>query len=259
MRKVLEITFAGEDFNTVVAASGQEAMQAVSRQAPGIILLDHTLGDGNGYDLCQQIKGVAPGSKVIILSSKQHPYDRARGSAAGADDFMDKPFDTQKLLDKVNAVLSQASAVPSAAGPPPKPAHAVAPAPTATVGGGRARSPTLSYGTPSPGASGTPQPPQPARHGGTLTGTPAMAKPAARPQPAAKASPTAPSFAASPAAATSGNGQLAGKLEGLGLSPEQVQSVLALSREVVEQVVWEVVPVLAETIIKEEIRRLTSE
>jgi hypothetical protein len=90
-----------------------------------------------------------------------------------------------------------------------------------------------------------------------------MAKPIARQQPAAKASPTAPSLAASPAAAaavaTTGNGQLAGKLEGLGLSPEQVQSVLALSREVVEQVVWEVVPVLAETIIKEEIRRLTSE
>jgi hypothetical protein len=55
-----------------------------------------------------------------------------------------------------------------------------------------------------------------------------------------------------------GNG-LAGKLEGLGLTPEQVQAVLALSREVVEQAVWEVVPILAETLIKEEIRRLTTD
>ncbi|MBM4361624.1 MAG: response regulator, partial [Deltaproteobacteria bacterium] len=53
--------------------------------------------------------------------------------------------------------------------------------------------------------------------------------------------------------------ELGGKLEALGLTPAQVDAVLALSREVVERVVWEVVPVLAETLIKEEIRRLTAE
>jgi hypothetical protein len=49
------------------------------------------------------------------------------------------------------------------------------------------------------------------------------------------------------------------KLGQLGLTREQVESVLALSREVVEQVVWEVVPVLAEQLIKEEIKRLTAD
>jgi hypothetical protein len=48
-------------------------------------------------------------------------------------------------------------------------------------------------------------------------------------------------------------------LESLGLSSEQLDAVLALSREIVEQVVWEVVPTLAETMIKEEIQRLTSD
>ena len=61
------------------------------------------------------------------------------------------------------------------------------------------------------------------------------------------------------AAATAAMGTLAQKLGGLGLSQAQVEGVLALSREVVEQVVWEVVPDLAETIIREEIRRLTAE
>jgi hypothetical protein len=55
------------------------------------------------------------------------------------------------------------------------------------------------------------------------------------------------------------NGQLAGKLGELGLTQQQVEAVIALSREVVERVVWEVVPQLAETIIKEEIARLTKE
>jgi hypothetical protein len=79
--------------------------------------------------------------------------------------------------------------------------------------------------------------------------------------PAPVAAPVAPSPAPAPAAAaaTSGNGQFAEKLAGLGLTKDQVDGVLALSREVVEQIVWEVVPQLAETIIKEEIKRLTSE
>jgi hypothetical protein len=49
------------------------------------------------------------------------------------------------------------------------------------------------------------------------------------------------------------------KLSDLGLSPQQADAVMALSREVVERVVWEVVPQLAEAIIKEEIARLTRE
>jgi hypothetical protein len=52
---------------------------------------------------------------------------------------------------------------------------------------------------------------------------------------------------------------LAGKLDGLGLTPQQVEAVLSLSRDVVERVVWEVVPILAETMIKEEITRLTKD
>jgi len=70
-----------------------------------------------------------------------------------------------------------------------------------------------------------------------------------------------PAPAAQPAAAAvaAASGDLADKLQGLGLTQDQVQGVLALSREVIEQVVWEVVPVLAETMIQEEIRRLTTE
>jgi len=66
----------------------------------------------------------------------------------------------------------------------------------------------------------------------------------------------APAVAAATAAVDS---SLQTKLAGLGLTPEQLAGVMVLSREVVEQVVWEVVPVLAETMIREEIQRLTSE
>jgi hypothetical protein len=77
------------------------------------------------------------------------------------------------------------------------------------------------------------------------------------PQPA----PAAPTPAAAPRAAaaraTSQGSPLASKLDSLGLTADQLEGVLALSREVIEQVVWEVVPDLAETIIREELKRLT--
>jgi hypothetical protein len=76
--------------------------------------------------------------------------------------------------------------------------------------------------------------------------------PAAAPAPSAEAQ-------ARPIVSAATNGHLAGKLGELGLSPQQVDAVLALSREVVEKVVWEVVPQLAETIIKEEIARLVKD
>ncbi len=294
MRRVLEITFAGEDYQTILADSGADALAKLRAEQPAIALVDAQLGSDSGYDLCEAIKRESPGTAVVILSSKQQPYDRARGSSVGADDFMDKPFDTQQMLDKVGALLRKAAEAPAAAAVPaaaPAPyrtpaapiaqPHAPAPAaPAAAPLAQRPRSPTLSYGTPAPAPVVTQPAPASAPRAPTFTGTPAPAAAHPAPSPhAPMAAPTpvsgmplhrpaaAPAPAPAPAAAvataaasaTNGSGDLAAKLSGLGLDASQVQAVLALSREVVEQVVWEVVPVLAETIIKEEIRRLTTE
>jgi CheY-like chemotaxis protein len=272
MRKVLEITFAGESYKTVLASSAEEALSLAKSERPALALLDHTLTDMSGYDLCRELKSVAPGMAVVILASKQSPYDKARGAATGVDDFMDKPFDTQKLLDKVGQVLAAPRAAAVGATAARAPAAAPAPAPVAPVAvamptaTARPRSPTLSYGSPAPAPAAPP--PAPAQSSTTRTqpGIPAVAtRPAvsaAAPRLAAQPAPAA-ERAAQPdtvaRAVAAGNGQLSDKLQALGLTATQVEGVLALSREVVEKVVWEVVPVLAETIIKEELRRLTAE
>jgi DNA-binding response OmpR family regulator len=277
MRKVLEITFAGENYKTLVASNGQEAMNLLKSEKPAIALIDHTLPDGSGYDLAHQIKQRMPNVAVLVLSSKQNPYDKARGQASGVDDFMDKPFDTQKFIDKVTQVLSQprAAAAPAAAAhaaPPAPAAPAPAPAaraPAAVAASRHARTQTLSYGTPAPPGVASAPTVGAAPRTQTTPGTPKPATAAPAPAPAARPAAPAPIAAPAPrpmeaaaaaatAAISAGNGQLTGKLEGLGLTPAQVDGVLSLSREVVERVVWEVVPVLAEALIKEEIRRLTS-
>src|SRR5215470_180291 len=109
MRKVLEITFSGDDFRLLLCGSAAEALGKLSER-PSVAVVDAGLDGTNGYELCRQLKAAQPGLGVIILSSKQQPYDRGLGGQVGADDFADKPFDTQQLIDKVVALTKKAPA-----------------------------------------------------------------------------------------------------------------------------------------------------
>jgi CheY-like chemotaxis protein len=261
MRKVFEITFASQDFRLILCSSADEAVSKLSER-PAIALVDAGLEGTSGYDLCRNLKASQPGLSVIILSNKQQPYDRNRGAQVGADDFMDKPFDTQQLIDKVTALSKKQPSAPQAA----------------PMAASPARAPTLSYGqNPVPGGIGAPPVPVPAPPAAVATSrqtAPGMAPAAAAasrapatfgaqaaPERTPKPVPAGPPPAAAPiAAAMSGNGaDFAQKLGALGLTSQQVEGVLSLSREVVERIVWEVVPTLAETLIREEIQRLTKE
>jgi CheY-like chemotaxis protein len=267
MRKVLEITFSGEDFRVITAEGGHAALGRLGEN-PNVFVIDTVLGGEDGYAVAKEIRRRAPTAAILMLASRYNPYDQARGRDAGADDWADKPFDTQQLIDKVRKVIvARESGVPHAA--------ASAPAmPQPTPAAPPYRAPAQQQQPMAAAPQPQPQPPlgrgtQPSLGGaaqrtGTLTfGEPPahqQPQPAARPQPAPVAVPPPPP-ALAPAAHVSSavNGHLAGKLGELGLTPQQADAVLALSREVVERVVWEVVPQLAETIIKEEIARLTRE
>jgi CheY-like chemotaxis protein len=268
MRKVLEITFSGEDFHVITAESSQSALGKLAEN-PAVFVVDTMLGGEDGYALAKELRKRAPGAPIIMLASRYAPYDQARGRDAGADDFADKPFDTQQLIDKIRKIVSAkeaaGEAAPVAAAPPPPPAPAAPqprPAPP-PMPAAHAAPPPVSMG------GGVPRATQQSLGGAVGRSTMAFGEggtPAAPPRPGAAPAHAAPAHvhaAPAPAAAAAVsnqvNGQLAGKLGDLGLTPQQAEAVLALSREVVERVVWEVVPQLAEAIIKEEIVRLTKD
>ena len=242
MRKVMEITFGGEDFNVVVAADRAGALAALGAN-PRALLVDAAHPE-DGYALAKELRKALPNAAIVMLSSRYAPYDQVKGRDAGADDFIDTPFDTQQLIDKVKKLVAgRDAAAPTLSAPVPPEVEArplPPPAPPAYL-------PPVAP----PIAAAPAKPPVPVTRSGTLSfpsGSPAPAPPATpTPRPA-------------PAVATrAGDGKLTGRLAELGLTDEQVAAVLALSREVVLQVVWEVVPVLAETLIKEEISRLTKD
>ena len=236
LRRIMELTFAGEDASVTSVNSGDVAIAKAGELLPDIVFADVSMST-DGYKVASAIKST-PGlerTAVIVLASQKHPYDEAKGKAAGVDDHVVKPFDTQHVIDKVKRVMSQpraAAAKPAAAPQPVAPAAA----PQARA----SRTGTMAF-------ERAPMPaPQPV----------APAAPAQRAAPAPQKA-TAQGGWQDAAAATASGSDLAKKLDGLGLSSEQIQGVLSLSREVIERVVWEVVPDLAETLIREEIRRLT--
>jgi CheY-like chemotaxis protein len=293
MRKVLEITFGGEDFRVVTAEGSSSALSRLGDE-PVAAVIDTSLGSDDGYALAKELRSRDARLAVVIMASRYAPYDANRGRDAGVDDYIDKPFDTQALIEKVKKALvaretrevakpapAPVAAAPSFAqshAPRPPVAAPAAPAglPGATGAGKGAwptqRTHTLSF------EGGLPVVPPPVSRGPAAPPPPV---PAAAPQPPASAgAPATPQVSHQPApptavprgpapavavpapvaaATAAANGQLAGKLGELGLTPQQAEAVLALSREVVERVVWEVVPQLAEAIIKEEIARLTKD
>ena len=267
MRKVLEITFSGEDFRLLLCGSGAEALGKLSER-PSVALVDAGLDGASGYELCQKLKAAQPGLGVIILSSKQQPYDRALGGQFGADDFADKPFDTQQLIDKVIA-LSKKSAGAAAPAPAPAPAPAAqAPRMSTTLqyGAGVSGGPAAPVAAQPTGGMSRPTSPGLAAGGQSFASRAPAAATSAAPAADLRAAPTPPTApialapSRAPAAAAGTNGaEFAQKLGGLGLTPQQVDAVLSLSREVIERAVWEVVPTLAETLIREEIQRLMKE
>jgi CheY-like chemotaxis protein len=265
MRRVLEMTFAGEDA-TVLAVDGAEAALAkLGEFAPDVVMADASLTGVDGYELARRIKTNPQFAKVavFVMASQQAPYDDAKGRAAGVDDHISKPFDTQSVIDRVAQALARPRALASAeGGKAATPARPAPPTPAASAPNGPATGTTgrlqqgtrMGIGTPAAAAPVAQPKPAPQPMPALRTGNQPLA-------PAARAAPAPPPPAARPAAAAVqvATQDLGAKLAHLGLTREQVDGVLALSREVIEQVVWEVVPDLAEQLIKEEIKRLTSE
>jgi len=275
MRKVLEITFASPDFTIVTANSPDAALTKIKADKPDLVITDGTLEPKNGYELCKEIKRLFPTTPVLFMSSKQNPFDVAKGAASQVDDHMDKPFDTQQMIDKVKKLLTGQSAgavkpagvaqtTPSMPSPTadPKPVAAAAKpavaAATLAVATPMQRAKTLIYNPPAAVGNPTPIATKPITAVAPAAATVQVVRSplnATTPHASSEDVKTA-AFNAGPAGAAL-NGQLAGKLEQLGLTAAQIEAVTALSREVIERVVWEIVPVLAETLIKEELSRLT--
>lgn len=86
------------------ATTSLEAVQLLQHDPLDLVLLDTTLRDGDPLDLCRQLRGQF-NRPIIFLAKSSNVHDRVQGLYAGADDYLDQPFEPQELLARIAAVL----------------------------------------------------------------------------------------------------------------------------------------------------------
>lgn len=102
--ELISLYLTKECFETKIVEDGEAALLAVESFEPNLILLDLMLPGMDGYQVCREVraKNQVP---IIMLSAKGEVFDKVLGLEMGADDYMEKPFDTKELVARVKAVL----------------------------------------------------------------------------------------------------------------------------------------------------------
>ncbi len=101
-RRLLEQTL-GEQYRTVFAQNGREALELVSEHRPEVLLTDWELPDISGIELCGRIRSDFEAyTHAILLTSNDDKEQMVQGLAAGADDYLTKPFHLGELIARVN-------------------------------------------------------------------------------------------------------------------------------------------------------------
>ena len=104
IRRSAEIFLRQAGFEVILADDGFDALAKISDHQPQVIFVDIMMPRLDGYQTCALIKQnpLLKSTPVIMLSSKDGVFDRARGRLAGSDRYLTKPFTKEGLIDAVN-------------------------------------------------------------------------------------------------------------------------------------------------------------
>jgi len=106
---VLSLEFLMEEagYNVRSVTDGEEALNAVRKEVPDLILLDIMLPKRDGYEVCREIRANAAWKdvRIIMLTAKGREVDQEKGIAFGADEYITKPFSTREVVERVKEIL----------------------------------------------------------------------------------------------------------------------------------------------------------
>jgi DNA-binding response OmpR family regulator len=107
--QLLEDLLTAEGHEVVTAADGAQALTQALKEQPDVILLDVMMPKMDGYEVCRHIKQdhrtrSTPVIMITVLKEQEH---RAKGAAAGADEFLSKPFRARELLSRIDELLTR--------------------------------------------------------------------------------------------------------------------------------------------------------
>ena len=109
IRQMVRITLSTQGWTILEAKNGSEALDVTRTEKPDLILLDVDMGPGpNGFDVCRALKAddATKAIPIVMLTAHESDSDRATGIAAGATQYLTKPFGPLELIDTIRGILA---------------------------------------------------------------------------------------------------------------------------------------------------------
>jgi len=117
MTKLLNLHFSRQSFRFTSCSNGEEAMNKISGENFDLIMLDVTLPDINGMDLCKKIRETEVKTPIMMLTCRGEETDKVLALKLGADDYMTKPFGIFELTERIQSLLRMADKKPEIESP----------------------------------------------------------------------------------------------------------------------------------------------
>ncbi len=117
VRESLERSLRFEGYEVTTAIDGADALDAVGRDQPDIVVLDVMMPRIDGLETCRQLRARGDDVPVLMLTARDGLADRVSGLDVGADDYLVKPFALEELLARLRALTRRAALAARAAGP----------------------------------------------------------------------------------------------------------------------------------------------
>src|SRR6266446_290412 len=105
-------TSLSAEFRVICAENGKHGVDLAREQKPDLILLDISLGEVDGFEICHLLKGQkeTANTPIIFLSSRNDAHSKVMGFDLGADDYIEKPFDAEELKARIKVRIRQNNA-----------------------------------------------------------------------------------------------------------------------------------------------------
>lgn len=113
IRQFMKINLDYQGYQTVEAASGEEALKIFDEEKPAVAILDIMLPGISGYEVCEKIRDKSPMTGIIMVSAKSQDIDKILGLEKGADDYIIKPFNPQELILRVKSLMRRVNLNPT--------------------------------------------------------------------------------------------------------------------------------------------------
>ena len=110
--ELIAMALGFQGFEVDRAASGREALAAIERRRPDLIVLDVMLPDLDGFEVARRLRqaeGASSRVPIIFLTARDTTQDKVEGLRLGSDDYVTKPFSIEELIERVKAVLRRSS------------------------------------------------------------------------------------------------------------------------------------------------------